>query len=983
MKNRTLALLASIAVAMGLTTTMRASTVASESFNYSNGNLAGQNGGTGWSDAWASDQGTPTVVSQQANINSSAGTQAERSIPFQGAGTTNWMRFAAQQFTTASAGVTNNTYGGFGLFNGGTELGLIGKAWPGPYRWSVALLNTNTLTTNSTLSPSVVYVRLVEGGFGTNLTVDVWINPTNPASIDTVTPDVSHGFPASGWDTIKLRGGVGVSVTESWKFGAIAIANSLADVAVPPAPVISSQPASITTYPGFAATFSVGAAGAPPLAYKWYFTNGVTTNALADGGRISGSVSNSLTITNLIASDMGGYYCIITNALGSATSSVAILTIQSTPAFSGQVPATPLSIATNTPIGIQIEEGSLLNTNAITLDLDGSPVSATITQDPATLLATVSYQPVSPFAYGSSHTADVKLTDTNGLSFTNTWSFVTGHASLPFTIPGAYTVTQANSPFYLLNNANELWLGQNYQDASPGSHVLYYRFSVNFTYLDSTTGGGIGGANNTFGGLDIYNGGNGINNETLLLGNQWDDFFWSGYDNRDAQPFELNPQTQINSNEWHTIVAKIVFNHGAADNVSVWLDPDFSQSADSQPNAPLTFTMDASFDRAFLRAGDGATSATFSNITFAVLSTDIGFAPSVEPQFQNFVPLDGTTAASPATPIGAQIVVGSVGINTNNITLKLDGTPVTPTFSVSNNIITVSYHPGTAFAAGSSHTAEIDLTDNNSTPYSTSWSFTVDPYPALPITIAGSNQPAISVSGAVDDVILTSQNGCIDGNFGVNSTNALYIRWSMEVDNNNGETGNGLGGLYCGLETYNAGQEVLLVGNNWLSVNWSIFDNDPSNNVDFSPATPVLAGVDDWHTFVEKIQFSSGGNDNVTIWMDPDLTKSEAAQTGTHIILSSEDKSFDSIHLRCGNGSAMATYSNIVLSASSTGVGFAAPAPVLSVHTSAGNIILSWTGSATLLETTNILGPWVTVSSATSPYSEPMTNRETFYRLQQ
>jgi len=92
-----------------------------------------------------------------------------------------------------------------------------------------------------------------------------------------------------------------------------------------PAPVILTQPQSITEYPGqAAATFSVTAAGNPPLSYQW-FTNG--TMVLTDNANRIGSTSNLLTIPNPTLADGGNYTVVVTNIYGAVTSSVATLTV--------------------------------------------------------------------------------------------------------------------------------------------------------------------------------------------------------------------------------------------------------------------------------------------------------------------------------------------------------------------------------------------------------------------------------------------------------------------------------------------------------------------------------------------------------------------------------------------------------------------------------------------------------------------------------
>lgn len=52
----------------------------------------------------------------------------------------------------------------------------------------------------------------------------------------------------------------------------------------------------------------------------------------------------------------------------------------------------------------------------------------------------------------------------------------------------------------------------------------------------------------------------------------------------------------------------------------------------------------------------------------------------------------------------------------------------------------------------------------------------------------------------------------------------------------------------------------------------------------------------------------------------------------------------------------------------------------LHIAPSGANVVLTWQ-TGTLLESTNVLGPWTTNSTATTPYTIPATNKETFFRL--
>ena len=86
---------------------------------------------------------------------------------------------------------------------------------------------------------------------------------------------------------------------------------------------IQTQPASQTTNAGTTATFTVAATGAAPLSYQWLRE---TTN-LTDGGKIGGSGTATLSVTNCNLTDADSYSVIISNAYGSVTSSVVTLAV--------------------------------------------------------------------------------------------------------------------------------------------------------------------------------------------------------------------------------------------------------------------------------------------------------------------------------------------------------------------------------------------------------------------------------------------------------------------------------------------------------------------------------------------------------------------------------------------------------------------------------------------------------------------------------
>jgi len=89
-------------------------------------------------------------------------------------------------------------------------------------------------------------------------------------------------------------------------------------------PFFAWGPGYLTIDAGQTALLSAQPVGTPPLAFQW-LKNGM---ALADGGNISGTHSTNLVIGNVLGSDAGSYSMIVSNLYGSATSSVAKLTVR-------------------------------------------------------------------------------------------------------------------------------------------------------------------------------------------------------------------------------------------------------------------------------------------------------------------------------------------------------------------------------------------------------------------------------------------------------------------------------------------------------------------------------------------------------------------------------------------------------------------------------------------------------------------------------
>jgi hypothetical protein len=90
----------------------------------------------------------------------------------------------------------------------------------------------------------------------------------------------------------------------------------------PSAPMIIGQPTNQTAFVGESASFSVTALG-PSLSYQWayYGTN------ISNGTNIFNATNATLVVTNVQWTNAGNYGVVVTNGYGSATSSLATLTV--------------------------------------------------------------------------------------------------------------------------------------------------------------------------------------------------------------------------------------------------------------------------------------------------------------------------------------------------------------------------------------------------------------------------------------------------------------------------------------------------------------------------------------------------------------------------------------------------------------------------------------------------------------------------------
>ena len=152
------------------------------------------------------------------------------------------------------------------------------------------------------------------------------------ASISGTLPTIGTiAFPTPGFPNPNVVGAVDMAGGRIYAVDTQngAVAAQIVTSSTPVAPTIANQPTSQTVVQGGYTSLSGAATGSRPIDYHWEF----------NGSPISGATNTTLLLTNITLARAGNYRLVAVNAAGSATSSVAVLTV--TPAvLSGSL--TPL-----------------------------------------------------------------------------------------------------------------------------------------------------------------------------------------------------------------------------------------------------------------------------------------------------------------------------------------------------------------------------------------------------------------------------------------------------------------------------------------------------------------------------------------------------------------------------------------------------------------------------------------------------------------
>jgi sugar lactone lactonase YvrE len=230
------------------------------------------------------------------------------------------------------------------------------------YQWQFNGSNLNGATTSAYSIASVAatnagsYACMISGTNGTITNIPAALTITGPPSFVaqpgslTVTQSQTAAFSVTAvgsiplslqwqFNSVLISGATATNYTvanaQSTDAGSysVVVTNSLGSVTSSVAtltvilpPTITNPPQSLTVNQGTDAPFSVAVSGTTPFAYQWFF----------NGGAVSAATDSGYTVTSAQPTNAGSYSVVVSNILGSATSSVATLTVIVPPSITTQ-----------------------------------------------------------------------------------------------------------------------------------------------------------------------------------------------------------------------------------------------------------------------------------------------------------------------------------------------------------------------------------------------------------------------------------------------------------------------------------------------------------------------------------------------------------------------------------------------------------------------------------------------------------------------
>jgi BspA type Leucine rich repeat region (6 copies)/Immunoglobulin domain/Immunoglobulin I-set domain len=256
----------------------------------------------------------PSITIQPLSLNVNAGGSATLSVTATGTAP-----FAYQWYKNNSAisGATNASF----------TIGSLVSSDAGSYTVSVsnsaATVTSNAASITVNNAPAITVQPISQTlNVGSGVTFSVSVSGTPPFTYQWYKDGVAIlGATASTYTINNISSSDAASYSVAIVNTVNSVTSSPATLSVNLGPLITTQPVSQAINIGSTANFYISASGTGPLTYQWY--KGSTA--------IAGATSSSYTINVVSSSDNGSYTVVVTNSVGSVTSSAATLVVNATP----------------------------------------------------------------------------------------------------------------------------------------------------------------------------------------------------------------------------------------------------------------------------------------------------------------------------------------------------------------------------------------------------------------------------------------------------------------------------------------------------------------------------------------------------------------------------------------------------------------------------------------------------------------------------
>jgi uncharacterized protein YjdB len=850
-------------------------------------------------------------------------------------------------------------------------------------------LSVAVTVTNTSMVGAQTQQAAVVGNFAAATNVTVTGAATNWTSSDRSVLTVSSSGLITG-----LSGG---NATVSATVGGVTATSASITVALT-APVITQQPAPVTTVVGESATFTVVALGGD-LTYQW--SEGVTP--------ISGATNSSLILTNLTLGQSADYSVLVTNALGSTNSVAALLTVDTailehrysflSDASDSVGAANGTIVAPTTGGAATISSGLNLPGNAG----GGFGVSGYVSLPTGILLGT------------SSLTVECWLTQNQGNGWAEAWDFGNngnqtfglipqpdnnnGNMEVAFTPHGNEIDLQSASAF---PTSTEQYVVVTYDNATLTGDLYTNgvldatRIFPDATYAPGSIGGA-GGTTENMLGNDVYG-------DAQFAGTIYEFRIWNGVVPlvyiavtaaagpgvvvTDLTPLSVAVTVTTPLIGLETEQATVVGNFAAATNVTVtgavtnWTSSDTNVL---QVNSGGLITA--------VGGGSATISATVSGTTgtSAVITVPLT-APVItqEPVASENLLVGGMLRSS--------VVNNGITPFTYNWFFNTSAQPISGATTATLTIPSVqlanagSYTVVISNAYGSATSTPTALTVVAPTTYQANL-LALGPLAYWPLDETSGSiayDEAGGYNGTYVGGVTLAQPGVTNAGFGTPSYSALFDGASGYVDIPEGPfniTGALTLAVWVNLPTFPSFCSILGHGD----ASWRLSDNgsagQPGAADGSAPdATSSKSIVDaNWHLLVYTYTGTLTGN-NGSLYVDGALVANDAVSTtpaGDSLdvwIGGAPDYGVTYPRARLFSGSiAHAAIFTEALSAAEVGALYTGQ-PILDITRTGRNVVLTWS-SGTLLQAPTLLGPWTTNSAAVSPYTTPATNGAEFYKV--